>query len=353
VLRQLARLTRPLPAGASGALAVAVYSDALGRAVSAEESGFEGVACVDDAARLLGVLCDVWERTRQPWAERWARGLLEFVLWMQEPDGRWLNFVTDWNGARNTAGITSRGGENFWQARALMGVSLAWLTFGDERAERALHKGLEHAVGRRAPPDIRALHVMTGLRLMGAGRGGTLADVVREWCDELVACRDGDGVLKNSAYETVTPHLWGHVEEGVLADASATFEVTDYRDAAVRSAEQLIEPAIRQAFPAPGTAPYDVASCVFVCDRLHEVTGEAKWASLAADARAWFDGRNTARLPVYDRERGRVADGIDGTRISENSGAEANVVAAEALGEDVVRLAAAMEDPLAQPDPTG
>ena len=52
--------------------------------------GFEGVACIDDAARLLDVLCDVWTRTRDPAIERWARGLLEFVLWMQGPDGRWL-----------------------------------------------------------------------------------------------------------------------------------------------------------------------------------------------------------------------------------------------------------------------
>lgn len=352
MLRHLARLTRPLPAAGPRALAVAVYTDAAGRTVSAGESGFEGVACVDDAARLLGVLCEVWERTRQPWAERWARGLLKFVLWMQEPDGRWLNFVADWNGARNAAGITSRGGQNFWHARALTGVSIASLAFGDERAEEALQRGLDHAVGNPAPPDIRALHMVTGLRLLDAGRGGTLKSAVRDWCDELVACRDGDGVLKNSAYETLTPHLWGHVQEGVLARASVALGVPAYLRAAVRSAEQLVEPAIREAFPAPGTAPYDVASCVFVCDRLHDATGEAKWASLAADARAWFDGRNPAGLPVYDRERGHVADGVDGIRISENSGAEANVVAAEALPEDVVDLATTMEDPL-RPGPTG
>ena len=41
---------------------------------------------------------------------------------------------------------------------------------------------------------------------------------------------------------------------------------------------------------------------------------------------------------MYDRVRGRVADGIDEGRISENSGAEANLVAAEALIEDAVAV---------------
>ena len=46
---------------------------------------------------------------------------------------------------------------------------------------------------------------------------------------------------------------------------------------------------------------------------------------LAALARAWFHGRNAAGEPVYDRLRGCVFDGIDGNRVSRNSGAESNI----------------------------
>jgi hypothetical protein len=127
MLRQLARLTRPVPAAGPDALAVAVYAGTDDLPRMARESGFEGVACVDDAARLLDVLCDVWTRSRQPWAERWARGLLEFCLWMQEPDGRWINFVYDWDGTRNERGITSATGESFWHARARP-CSPGWIT---------------------------------------------------------------------------------------------------------------------------------------------------------------------------------------------------------------------------------
>ena len=348
MLRQLARLTRPLPAAGPDALTVAVYADARDRFIVAKESGFEGVACVDDAARLLDVLCDVWARTRAPWAERWAHGLLDFVLWMQEPDGRWVNFVYDWDGERNTGGITSETGENFWHARALSAVAHAWLTFGDERAQAAMHRGLDHAVTKPAPPDVRALHLVTALRLVEGTEIHTLMPAIRHWAYELAACRI-DGALMNSPFETGSPHLWAHVQEGVLASSATVLGEPDLLDIARTSAEAIIVPAVTSGFDRPGMAPFDVSSCVYSLDRLHEATGEARWARLAADARAWFDGRNPAGRPTYDRRRGRVADGIDEGRISENSGAESNIVGAEALFDLAVEVAGSLDDPIAHP----
>jgi hypothetical protein len=345
MLRQLARLTRPLPAAGPEALAVAVYADERDGHVVAKESGHEGVACVDDAARLLDVLCDVWARTRLPWAERWARGLLGFVLWMQEPDGRWINFVRNWEGTRNSSGITSETGENFWHARALVGVSHAWLTFADERAHAALLRGLDHAVMKPAPPDVRALHVLTARRLIADAGMHQLARPMRGWVHDLAACREGD-VLKNAPAETGTPHLWAHIQEGVLAWSAAVVGERELVDVAARSAEALIVPAVEASFAGPSSSPYDVAACVYGLDRLHEATGDPRWERLASDARAWFDGRNAAGAPVYDRARGRVADGVDGDRVSENSGAEANIVGAEALFADALEEAAGLADPI-------
>jgi len=344
MLRQLARLTHPVPAAGPEALAVAVYAGANDAPRTARESGFEGVACVDDAARLLDVLCDVWTRSRKPWAERWARGLLEFCLWMQQPDGRWINFVYDWEGTRNEIGITSAIGESFWHARALVGVSHAWLTFADERAREAVLAGLDHAISKPAPPDVRALHILTARRLIAdAGMKG-LRTAMREWTHELAETRD-DGVLKNAVDEVGPPHLWAHIQEGVLAWSSELLGDPSLLDVAARSAEELVVPAVRSSFDADSTTPYDVASCIYSLDRLHEATGGGHWTELAADARAWFDGRNAAAAPVYDRRRGRVADGIDEGRVSQNSGAEANIVAAEALFPDALELSRELEDP--------
>ena len=342
MLRQLARLTQPLPAAGPGALAVGVYADAMDLPVSARESGIEGVACVDDVARLLDVLCDVWAATKLPWIERWARGLLDFVLWMQAEDGRWLNFVFDWDGERNTEGITSETGENFWHARALLGTSHAWLTFGDARAEQALHRGLDHAVAKDAPPDVRVLHMEVARRLIADAGKTQLLPAMRQWAGEIASCNI-DGVLMNSPYERGRPHLWAHIQEGVLAEAGAMLEDDGLVQIARISAERLLVPIVQGGFDQNSVSPYDVASVIFSLDRLATTTSDPSWAALATDARAWFDGRNQAARPVYDPDKGRVADGVDEARVSENSGAESNIVAADALMDRAAEVARQME----------
>ena len=331
MLRQLARLTRPMPAAGAGAMALAVYADAEDALVAARESGFEGVACVDDAARALDVLCDIWQQTRDPEVERWARGLLEFVLWMQGGDGRWWNFVYDWSGTRNETGVTSSTGENFWHARALLGVSAAWLAFGDERALAALRRGIDHAIARDAPADVRALHIVLGLRLLADG-ADELAPTVLGWAREVAACRVDD-VLMNNPDERSEPHLWAHVQEGVLTQAGRMLAAPELIDVARKSAEALWTPIVRLGFDRPSVTPYDVSCAVYCLDRLAAVD-DGSWRDLAGRARAWFDLVDGTGRPVYDRTSGRVADGVDDGRVSRNSGAEANLVAAEALPVD-------------------
>jgi hypothetical protein len=340
VLRQLWRLTRPVPAAGPNALAVAIYEHPTG-VVHAEESGFEGVACVDDTARLLTVLCTL-EADAPAWVERWARGLLDFVLWMQEPDGAWINFVTDWDGDKNRTGITSEPGQNFWLARALVATQTAGWAFGDSDVIEAYRRGLAVAAAEEAPPDIRSLHLLTAL--FGDDPEPSLA---RRWADEIAACRDG-AVLKNSPYEVGAPHLWAHIQEGALALASTLLEDPALLDIAVRSAEAVIEPAVHDRFAAtPRSLAYDVSSCVWSLDQLARATEDERWGRLAADARGWFDGRNTAGRPIYDRERGAVADGIDNGRVSMNSGAESNIVAAAIFPQEAVAVADRMQDPFA------
>ncbi|HEX6843846.1 MAG TPA: hypothetical protein VF235_01910, partial [Actinomycetota bacterium] len=172
----------------------------------------------------------------------------------------------------------------------------------------------------------------------------TLEPAIRHWASEVADCRIGD-VLMNSPYETGTPHLWAHIQEGVLAWSATMLGSPDLLEVAVRSAEALLVPAVTSAFAFPGCSPYDVACCVYSFDRLAEATGEPRWATHAEDARAWFDGRNPAGAPVYDVTRGRVADGVDEGRISENSGAEANIEGASALFDRVIARDA---DPFAE-----
>jgi len=144
-----------------------------------------------------------------------------------------------------------------------------------------------------------------------------------------MTARVGD-VLPDRAGDA-TVHLWGHLQEAALARTGTAFGRDDLVYAAARSADAVLAPAAQLAFAGPRSVPFDVSCVVAGLDAVAAATKEARYRELATLARAWFDGRNAAGEHVYDRVGGCVFDGIDGTRVSRNSGAEANIEGGLAL----------------------
>ena len=321
-------LTRPVAIDSPRAVAIAIYSRDDGAHIQARESGEEGVACLDDAARALVLWCDLWERTHSAVAREWVDGLLAFCRWTQQADGRFLNFVLDWDGALNAEGITSRAnGASFWHARGARAMAKVWRVFGDERARADYERARAWFDADPAGSDVRAVQILAALD------AGTDADDVGRWCADLVAQRDGDVLL--DSHDATAPHLWGHIQEGVLAMAATALARPDLLEIARRSADAYLVPLIASGFDLPTVQAYGAASAAFAMERLDAACGDGRYGAAAGDARAWFDGRNSAGLPIYDRSAGRVADGIDGGRINPHSGAESNILGAQAFIDDV------------------
>ena len=350
MLRQLARLGHAVPGLGPRALALGVYARHDDELVPAREAGVEGIACVDDAARALELYCDLWAATALPWTHRWCLGLLDFVLAMQDGDGRWINFILDWDGAANRTGRTSLPGGGFWQARALQALVHAIPILDDSRITPAVERGLPHAFADHVPPDVRVLHMMTACALLrqGADAAPLLASLLT-WSEELVDCKV-DGVLMNSPFEVGTPHLWGHVQEGVLADVGALLGRDELIATALTSADKLYPAIVGSNFDVPLTQPYGVACAAYSLTRIAAISGDAHYGTLAAKALRWFDGENPARKPVYDRVAGRVGDGIDHGVVNASSGAESNIVAAQALFGDATELARSLTTSAALPE---
>jgi hypothetical protein len=335
VLRQLQRLSRRVPLVGPRASAIAVYADAADRTFAAADIGYEGVACVDDASRAAVLLMDVWDATHLPAVREWAESLVDFLLYMQLEDGRFVNFIKSWDGVRNDDGPTSFAGGGFWHARGVRALAKASLVLGDDNANRAMLKGLpliREAVD--VPSDVRSIHALMTIELIRAGRMSAMRPELERWADEMAQLRDGV-VLHDNPDEGI-PHLWGHVQEGVLAEAGALLARPDLIDVARQSALAFLAPVIESGFDEPMVQPYGVASAIYSVERLAAVTGEERFADLTRKARAWFDGRNPVGLPVYDRDAGRVHDGIDDRVLNPHSGAESNIVGAQALIDDVV-----------------
>ena len=296
---------------------------------SAAEQAYEGVACLDDAARGAVLYSEIWRRYRFDWARTEAEGLLRFTCAMQMSDGAFVNFIADWDGRRQLDTPTSRPGGGPWHARGMHALACALSAFGDDRHAAAFEAGFE-LLDRPTPYlDVRAVGILAALEFWQTTAKRHVAERALAWAEEIMTARIGD-VLPDRAGDA-NIHLWGHLQEAALARVGKEFGRDDLVQAAARSADAILAPAAQLAFPGPRSLPFEVSSTVAGLDALAAATGEARYAELAALARAWFDGRNAAGEPVYDRVRGCVFDGIDGDRVSRNSGAESNVEGALAL----------------------
>ncbi len=332
MIRQLRRLTQPVPALGPGVAGIAVYAhERNGQFIarSAAEQGYEGVACLDDAARGAVLYSEIWKRHRFDWARTEAEALLRFTCAMQMKDGAFVNFIGDWDGGRQLDTPSSRPGDGPWHARAMHALACGLSAFGDGQLAGAFEAGLV-LLDRPTPYlDVRAVAILAALEFWQATGLRHMAERALAWAGEIMEAQVGD-VLPDRAGDA-NIHLWGHLQEAALARTGMEFGRDDLVRAAARSADAVLAPAAQLAFPGPRSLAFDVSSTVAGLDALAAATKEARYVELAALARAWFDGRNAADEPVYDHVRGCVFDGIDGTRVSRNSGAESNIEGGLAL----------------------
>jgi len=332
VIRQLRRLTRPVPALGTGVLAIAVYAEARDGRLhtrAAAEQGFEGVACVDDAARAAGLYATIWRQHRFPWAREAAEGLLGFLGAMQDDDGGFANFLLDWDGRKNLSGTSSWSGGWPWTVRAMHALASGVAAFGTVAYVARFERGLP-CLDRPTPYlDLRAVAVLAALEYWQATGARHAATRALTWAEEIAAHRVGD-ILPDIAGRADI-HLWGHLQEVALAQVGAAFGRADLIEVARRSADVVLVPHAEHVRASGPMQPFDASCVVRGLDAVAQASGEARYLRLAEQARAWFTGRNSAGQPVYDRDLGLVYDGIDDRQVSTNSGAEANIEGALAL----------------------
>jgi hypothetical protein len=266
-----------------------------------------------------------------------ANALLHFVAFMQEPDGRFANFILDWDGRKNLDGPSSRPGGWAWQARAMHALACGVATFGAAAWDRHFRFGLPWLDRPTPYLDVRAVCVLAALEYWAANGAADLAERALVWAEEIADSRPIDvstGELRPilpDAPDRADVHLWGHLQEAALARAGRAFGRADLVRAARASVDVAFVPRVERAFEAPRTLPFDVSCAVLGLAAVAAATGEDSYAKYAECARDWFHGRNAAGQPVYDRRRGLVYDGIDEGRLSANSGAESNIEGALAL----------------------
>lgn len=335
LLRYLEALTFDFQRDGEDVSAVLIYSEpdpdeaGIYRFVAAADSGFEGIACVDDTARAASLALAVYERTGSRKALALARRWLTFVTYMQYPDGDFANFIRNAAGVRNATGTTSVKGGYWWSVRALWALARAYRLTGDKRY-------LEHYRSCRLEPPadakIRAVMALAELELLKVEAGDQLKSSILDHCNFIASTAVSGYFRDQPANEAVS--MWGYHQLHAVASAARELEAPYLLAPCRTTVRTLIAPDVIallwHAYPSKqktSICAYDAAPIVQGLAAMYRATEAKKYRDLALQASAWFYGRNDARAAMYDPTTGRCKDGISDGIASRNCGAESSIEA--------------------------
>jgi multiple sugar transport system substrate-binding protein len=331
---------------------------------SPARDGFEGIACLDDAARAAVVYLREYEATGDVRARDEAVRLLSFVTAMEQGDGEFVNFI-DSAGRLNRNAPSSRKSMSYWAARSIWALGEAVRVLGplgpqDSTLVKSMRPVLDRAVSRMAR-EIDAGRLIGGsttataealLGLLAVERAERSKDVVSlaTRTAQLLAAHSAGGMatapwgahvdLPDAAW-----HAWGSRSPEALAMAGNALGHPEFAASARKEADGLwgrflLAGGIPSAVAPDGTATwypqiaYGIGPLVEGYLALAETTGERRYAVFAGLAASWFLGANPAGVSMYDERTGRTFDGINGPtagQVNRNSGAESTIEALLAL----------------------
>ncbi|HUL43684.1 MAG TPA: hypothetical protein VLY03_04950 [Bacteroidota bacterium] len=336
---------------------------------AAAESGEEGIACVDDAARAALLYIRYFDLTGDTSALNHVRGLIAFVQHMETTDGMFYNFIHA-DHSINADGRTSYKSFGWWGVRGMWCLSAAYRVFRNR--DSVLAASLRIGIVRTFPhidsllKSYNTFKAVKGYRvpqwlLYGSGSDVTSALIlglseyyqathdrnvgtyIRKFAQGLITMQDGN--LKTAPYglhrswETMW-HMWGNDQTAALAVAGKLL-----RDRRMISSGELeaqgffsrllIEGFRKEIDISSDTSvkefdqiAYGIRPMVSGLLRLYDATRNSNYRVMAGLAASWLFGDNAAHAAMYDSATGICFDGIrDSATINKNSGAESTIEA--------------------------
>jgi hypothetical protein len=351
------------------------------RWVAAAESGPEGIACVDDAARAAILFLRSYELRGDTASLARSRGLLRFVMHMQAPDGEFYNFIRA-DHTVNDSGKTSFKSFGWWAARGLWAMAMGGRVFRER--DPVLARELEGRVARmmtlvgaslkaygrtrtvsgytipvwllyESGADVTSelllglLEYRRGLLDRKVAPDDSLSRHITELARGLMLMQDGDGKTPpyglHRSWETLW-HMWGNGQTQALSTAGLMLHDSTMIASAVREARgwygRLLMDGFLKEYDVSGASPaaeyeqiaYGVRPMAVGLIRLYEATKDRDYLLMAGLAASWLTGNNPARRAMYDPATGRCYDGIrDSLMVNMNSGAESTIEALYTLLE--------------------
>ena len=343
--------------------------------VDAKESGPEGIACVDDAARAAVVYLRHYERTRDERSLQEGRLLLQFVLKMETDDGMFYNFIRA-DHSINRNGPTSYASFGWWGSRGVWAMATGYRVYKDldtafaARLRSGIDRTLPHVdslmlrFGRydtisgyrlpswllyRSGADVTSELLLGLVTYYSSTHNAHLKRLIGRLSRGLIAMQDGTVAKRpfglHRSWQTIW-HMWGNGQTQALASgskllrdpemlASATKEATGfYSRLLMRGFKKEMDLADTSKNLAYEQIAYGVRPMAVGLLRLYDASNKAAYLKMAGLAASWLFGNNAAGERMYDSTTGRCFDGVkDSAAINRNAGAESTIEALHTLVE--------------------
>ena len=350
---------------------VNIYSEYPDYTYAAEPD--EGFACVDDAARAIIMLSEYLKSEHNDNVVLKAKKLIEFVLYMQNANGYFHNFVWP-DGSINTSYRTSLAEMNWWSFRALWALEIAReLDLADRDLARRIDDAIQNVVVNIkrdiSLADFRievvdTIEVPTWLPQKYAADQAAVAIIAllphynRTGDDQVLAIINAlaSGIMQmqkgdadNYPYGMFLSwknlwHSWGNSQAYALLLAGEQLDQPEYTRSALTEIDYFFPYLLNNGFSdsiliereSDGFAEvrksrfpqisYGIRPMVYAASEAFRVTGDKRYLALSARLKSWFFGQNDATRIMYDRDSGRTYDAIvSATEINMNSGAESTI----------------------------
>ena len=341
---------------------VHIYADAPSYEWTGDSD--EGIACVDDAARAAVVYLRHFELTGDRESLTKGKALVRFVMYMQNDDGLFYNFVFDNELTINKTHQNSTAEEfGWWAARGVwvLGTAADILkeedpAFSQSAAERIQktypylraflsRTGEMTSVGDREYPtwligeygSDSTSELLLGLTaLNSAYPEEELTEMIAGFASGIARMQFGSmNAFPYGAHASYPNewHGWGNSQTQALSQAG--FYETARREADHFYPRLLTEKWRHSLVLDDSTGGRDFEQIAYAVRgvavglaRLSSRTNDARYAKMAGLAASWFTGNNVAGVRMYDPETGRGFDGINSAEtVNRNSGAESTIEA--------------------------
>jgi hypothetical protein len=294
--------------------------------------------CTDDNSRALLLSMLAWKQGGYPEALKLMSVYLSFVHYMQMEDGYFHNFMHYNKQIVLDGGSEDAYGRTMMALGYLMAHGPSPLTV--KTAEEIFLKAAPHMDNlislRGIANSLIGLCIFTGSDNAHDGQLGRIEQLANKLVHE---------------YQRYSNEDWNWFEEVLAYDNAMiplallhAFEITrqdEYLHTALEAISFLETKVFRDGVLYPvgnngwchkggSTAlfdqqPLDAMAMVLFYQQAYHVTGNKKFLTKGARSWQWFMGENALQLPLYDKDTGGCADGLQPDRVNDNQGAESTI----------------------------